>query len=93
MFKETAEGTILSLHVQPNAPQSKIIGEYNGSLKIKIHAPPVDGKANEEIIRFLAKILEIPKARIEILKGETFKLKKVLIRGLEEAAVRSLIDL
>jgi uncharacterized protein len=71
-----------SVRVQPRASQSKIAGEIEGSLKVKIAAPPVDGEANEELIRFLAKWFEVPKREIEILSGETAKNKIIKIHGL-----------
>jgi uncharacterized protein (TIGR00251 family) len=89
MFQDSDDGVIISLHVQPNAPKSCIIGEYNGALKIKIKALPVDGKANTEIINFFSNLLAIPKSKIEILKGGKSKLKKVLILGLTAAQIKS----
>ena len=81
MFKQTPEGVIISLHVLPNAPKSEIIGEHNGLLKIKIKAPPVDGKANDAIIKFFSDIFDISKSKIEILKGDKSKGKSLLIYG------------
>ncbi len=71
-----------SVRVQSRASQSKIAGEIEGSLKVKIAAPPVDGEANEELIRFLAKWFEVSKREIEILSGETAKNKIIRIHGL-----------
>jgi uncharacterized protein len=79
MFLDSEDGVIISLYVQPNAPKSCIVGEYNGALKIKINAPPEDGKANEEIIRLFSKLLSVPKNKITLLKGHKSKQKKVLI--------------
>lgn len=93
MFQQTEEGVIISLYILPNAPKSQIIGEHNGALKIKIKAPPVDGKANEEIVRFLSKKLELSKSKIEILKGDKSKLKKVLIRGIPLENLKSMLVL
>ncbi|MCB9086398.1 MAG: YggU family protein [Bdellovibrionaceae bacterium] len=71
----------LSLYVQPNASKTSFAGEFDGALKLKVHAPPVEGKANEEIIRFLAKYLGIPKSRITIDKGSASRKKLVVIGG------------
>ena len=79
MFTQNKEGVKISLFVQANAPKSEIIGPYNGSLKIKIHAPPIDGKANAEIQNFLSSFLNIAKNRVQILKGDKSKTKSVLI--------------
>ena len=93
MFLSTAEGVIISLYILPNAPKSEIVGPYNGALKIKIKAPPVDGKANDEIVRFLSKKLEISKSKLEILKGDKSRLKKVLIYGLTIEKIKSMLVL
>ncbi|MBC7371555.1 MAG: YggU family protein [Bdellovibrionaceae bacterium] len=82
MITKTDQGAKLNVFIQPNASKNEIIGPHNGALKIKIQTPPVDGKANEELIKFLSKILEHPKKNIVILKGETSRSKLVLITGL-----------
>lgn len=62
----------LKLRIIPNAKKSEIVAWLDAqTLKIKIHAPPVEGKANEELIRFLAKTCGIKKSEIRILSGET----------------------
>lgn len=81
MFAKVPEGVQISLYIQPNASKTEIIGEHNGSLKIKIKAPPVEGKANDEVVAFLSKVLGISKRNIDILKGDKSREKKVLIRG------------
>jgi uncharacterized protein (TIGR00251 family) len=92
MFAKTPEGVIISLYIQPGASKTEVIGEHNGLLKIKIKAPPVDGKANEEVLRFLSKVLNVSKSQIEILKGDKSREKKVLVRSTEiEAVQKSLI--
>ncbi len=89
MIKQLPGGVQISLHVLPNAPKSQIIGEHNGSLKIKIKAPPVDGKANEAIVDFFSRLLKVSKSSIEILKGDKSKAKKILIHGLTVEVVQS----
>jgi len=89
MFKQTDEGVEISLYIQPKASKTEIIGEHNGSLKIKIKAPPVDGQANAEVIEFLSKALGIPKRQVEFLKGDKSREKKVRILGLSLEQVRS----
>lgn len=87
MFAATKDGVRISLFVQPKASKNEIVGPHNGALKIRITAPPVDGKANECIIEFLAKKIGIPKRQVEILKGETGRTKSVLIIGASLAQV------
>jgi uncharacterized protein len=65
----------LTVKIIPNAKKSEIIGWEDGKLKIKIKCPPVDGKANKELISFLSKEWGISKSQIILLKGEKNKLK------------------
>lgn len=88
MFVEKEEGVQISLYIQPNASKTEIIGEYNGALKIKIKAPPLEGRANDEIIAFLSKALNISKSKIEIIKGDRSRLKKILIHSLSQDLIK-----
>lgn len=81
--REDSTGVLLHLHVIPNARKTEIIGIHGECLKIKIQAPPVDGKANDEIIRFFSKLLKIPKARIYFENGETSKSKILRCENLQ----------
>ena len=89
MITQTGRGVRLTLFIQPKASKNEIIGPHNGALKIKITAPPVDGKANAKLVDFLSEVLDIPKRQIEILKGETGRNKSVEILGLSEDEVRT----
>ena len=84
---EDPTGVLLILHVLPNAPKSQIIGLHGEVLKIKIQAPPVDGKANQEIQNFLSRFFEIAKNRVVIVGGETARAKRVRREGLSKAQV------
>ena len=68
-----------SIKVKPNSQQQKIIEEADGSLSISLKSPPVDGKANEELIKLLAKKFFIPKSRIRIKLGLSSRQKLVTI--------------
>lgn len=81
----------LSIRVVPNSSKTTIVGWMSdGSLKIKIAAPPVDGKANQELIAFLAKTLGIPKSEVEIVSGQTAKKKTICLPIEREALVEFL---
>jgi len=69
----------LKLHVVPNSSENKICGLYGDALKIKIKAPPTEGKANEEIISFFSGLLSIPNRDIKILHGSTGQKKLIEI--------------
>lgn len=69
----------LKIYVQPGARKTEIVGEHDGAMKIKIKAPPVDGKANEEVVRFFAELLGIAKNKIELVQGEKSRHKTIEI--------------
>lgn len=73
--------TILQVKVIPNASKNSIEGFHGDALKIKITAPPDKGKANQALIEYLSEQLDIPKSQIEILSGETSRMKKIKIHG------------
>jgi len=70
---------VLSLSVQPKSSKDELIGEYNGRCKIRITAPPVDGKANRHLVKYLAKLFGVSKNRVILEKGGTSKHKQVRI--------------
>ena len=80
-FKENKNKLTLNVYVVPRSSKSGIVGIYNGCLKIKLKSPPVDNAANEELVRFLAEKLDVPKKNVEIIKGHTQKKKIVLLVG------------
>lgn len=75
--------TDFTLHilVQPRASRSEIVGPHGDALKVRLAAPPVDGAANEELIRLLAREYKVPRAAVTILSGHTSRRKTVMIRG------------
>lgn len=72
---------ILALHCQPGAKKTEIQGEHDGRLKIRLAAPPVEGKANDALIAWLSKILKINRSHIELLAGDLSRLKRVKVSG------------
>jgi uncharacterized protein (TIGR00251 family) len=79
---------ILSVLVVPNASITEIVGMYDGALKVRLAAPTFDGKANEELVRFLAKVFNLAPSEISIHKGATGKRKRIDI-PLPDEDVRS----
>ena len=63
-LRETKEGLLLTVRVTPRSPRDEIVGTHGDALKIRLNAPPVDGKANRQLIRFLGGRLEVPLSRI-----------------------------
>lgn len=88
-----AQHVILSLHVQPGARQTEIVGLHGDALKVRLAAPPVDGKANAALCAYLAGMLQIPKNRIELLSGASSRSKRVLALGVSvQALMQRLAD-
>lgn len=71
----------LDVRVVPRASRTEIVGSHDGALKIRIAAPPVDGAANEELIRLLAKSFSVPRSAVTITGGSTSKQKRVIVAG------------
>ena len=88
-LSQLADGTVLiRLHVQPKASKTRIIGLFDGCLKLTILAPPVDGKANEEVVRYLAGLLALPGRAVILKSGAQGRRKQLIIKGLTVDEVR-----
>jgi len=88
-IKESAKGIVFAVKVQPRARKNAITGVVGDMLKLALAAPPVDGRANQAVIEFLAELFEIPRASVTIASGETSRNKRVRIAGLSKAAVEA----
>ena len=85
---------LLSLHVQPGAKVTSVQGEHGDALKIRLAAPPVDGKANAALLSFIAASLRVPRQAVELVSGQTSRQKRVRIRAAlsSDAVVSALWD-
>jgi len=94
MLRATPAGVTLAVRAQPGARKTVILGIYGegqaAQLKIAVQAPPVEGKANEALIAFLADTFGLSKNKVEIVSGELSRSKVFLLRGvrLEEAQAK-----
>ena len=79
MIRQINEGVVVNIKISPNAKKNQIISE-NDSIKIKITAQPIEGKANKALVEYLSKTVKLPKTSIKIIKGETSKDKTVLFK-------------
>jgi uncharacterized protein (TIGR00251 family) len=77
----------IKVKVQPRAPRTEIVGEHAGAIKLRLAAPPVDGKANEECRRFLAKLFEVSATSVEIISGDSSRDKVIRIRSISARRV------
>ena len=94
MVKLTAhdKAVTFAVRVQPRASQTAIVGALDGALKLRLAAPPVDGAANEELIRWLAKFFDVPRAAVELLSGATAKQKLIRVSGVQPAAAEQKLN-
>lgn len=73
------------MRVTPRAAQNQVAGVSDGALKVRLTAPPVEGAANQALVRFLAKVLGLPRRQVSLRSGHKARHKRVLIQGLERA--------
>ena len=81
-------GVRIAVHAQPGAKRTEIVGLHGDYLKIRVQAPPVDGRANEELIRFLAKTLGVPTTQVSLTRGSAGRAKSFLTTGVDLAQVQ-----
>ena len=86
--ENNGEAVLLSLHIQPGAKKTAVVGLHGEALKIRLAAPPVDGKANQALVEFLAASLMVTKSRIDLVSGVSSRTKRIRITGVTAAAVR-----
>jgi uncharacterized protein (TIGR00251 family) len=90
-YSEKNGSVTFKVRVVPRASRSEVVGEHDGALRVRIAAPPVDGAANEELVRLLAHTLRVSHNDIAITAGRSAKLKIVRIAGLDPSAFRTLL--
>ncbi|NDQ58457.1 MAG: DUF167 domain-containing protein [Acidipila sp.] len=83
-------GIVFSVRVQPRASRNAIEGEWQGMLKVRLTAPPVEGKANDALRRLVAASLNVPLRAVTILSGATARTKRVAVSGTTTEKVRAL---
>ncbi len=81
-----------TVRVVPRASRSEIVGEFDGALRVRLAAPPVEGAANEELIRMLAGSFGLPRAAVEIVTGHSSRVKQVKVDGLKPSDLKKLIE-
>lgn len=90
-IKDTEKGAVLEIRLLPRSSRCEVAGVQDGALKVKITAPPVEGRANEECIRFLSDLLRTRKSAISIIAGEKSKNKKILVSGMTAQEIEKVI--
>jgi uncharacterized protein (TIGR00251 family) len=95
-LRKDGDDVILNLHIQPGAKQTEVVGRHGDALKIRLAAPPVDGKANDALVAFLAKKLGAGringKLAVELVSGQTSRAKRVRVAGIAPTDVLKALD-
>jgi uncharacterized protein len=86
------EGVRFRVRLQPRASRDEIVGVLDGALRIRLHAPPVDGAANEALVAFLADRLSVPRRDVRIVTGASSRMKTIEVAGVTAADVEQLVD-
>lgn len=92
MFHETLDGITFNVKVIPRAKRNEIAGAEGDAVKVRLNAPPVQGRANEALLKYLAGGLQVPRAQIEIVRGETSRHKVVRVRGVPLDKLKRLFE-
>jgi uncharacterized protein len=87
----TKDGAVITLHIQPGAKKTEIVGIHGAALKIRLAAPPVDGKANAALLEFLAEKLGTGRTALELVSGQTSRSKRVRVAGFAADEVRAVL--
>ncbi len=92
--QDSNNGAVLTVHVQPTASRTECVGILGDALKIRVAAPPLEGAANEELIRFIAGVCAIPRASVLIRSGMGRRRKRLYLKGIraEVAMARLMAD-
>lgn len=81
IVQDSTDGAVLTVHVQPKASRTECAGIHGDALKVRVAAPPVDGAANEELIRFLAQEFSIARSAIHLESGASGRHKRIRLQG------------
>jgi uncharacterized protein len=96
MLRAVQGGVTLAVRAQPGAKKTTVVGIYvegaTSQLKIAVQAPPIEGRANEALIKFLAELFNISKSSVELISGELSRSKVFLLRGVTEQRAHGLLN-
>jgi uncharacterized protein len=82
----------LAIKAIPNAPRSEVVGWLGDALKVKVHAPPVEGRANDALCEFIAETLRLPRRAVAVVRGDTSRQKLLRIDGLSLTEVKTRLE-
>ncbi|MGH7447680.1 MAG: DUF167 domain-containing protein [Longimicrobiales bacterium] len=88
MIEQRDSCVLVRIRVQPRAARTEIVGQHGDALKVRVAAPPVDGAANDELVRCIAKRIGVAQARVRVVRGGAGRSKLVEIDGVDAPTVR-----
>ena len=91
-IKETKDGIILEVLVAPRAKRSAFVGFHGGVPKVSLSAPPIEGRANDELVLLMKEIFALPRRDIELVRGDTSRRKFILLRGISPEKVVQVLE-
>ncbi len=91
-LRPTAGGVAILVAASPRASRTEVAGIAEGRLRVRVAAPPVEGAANEELVRFLARALGVPRSAVAVTAGAAGRRKTVTVRGVTAAAAQDLLQ-
>jgi uncharacterized protein (TIGR00251 family) len=90
-IREKSGAVTFEVRVVPRSARSEIVGEHGGALKVKLTSPPVEGAANEELMRLLSKELGVARSYIDVVSGHASKTKRVRVSGSDKAKIHAIL--
>ena len=87
-----ADGVVLAVHAQPGARRTEVVGRHGDAIKIRVAAPPVDDRANEALVAFVAKAFGVRRSAVTIRSGASSRHKRVLVSGIDQATAFIVVD-
>ena len=91
-YTETDGALAFTVRVVPRAARSEVVGAHDGALRVRVAAPPVEGAANEELRRTLARALGVPARNVEIVSGQSGKTKRVRVSGADSRGLLRVLE-
>ena len=83
---------VLRVHVQPGTGRSAVVGRHGDALKVRVAAPPVEGRANDALVQFLASTLGVKNEQVTLISGESSRSKRVRLSGVDPEEVKHLLE-
>jgi uncharacterized protein len=87
-LRQAPQGVLIDVYAQPGGRRTEILGVHDGALKIRVNAPPVDGKANAMLIEFIAVQCQVPKRSLTLVSGDSSRRKVIQIMGGDMAEIQ-----